>query len=209
MDMNRECDKLDAFLLGDLDGDEADGFARHLEACAACREATGQQRWLDGLLQSPVRAELEPVPEGITQTVHRSADRRSRRRRAAVGGLAVAATLAVAAGWTVWAGMWPQHPPAGQVAQSDGELAGGQEPGGSPTARPQPPNLEPQPSERITQAVVVGDEHTIVVPVESPYPNVTVVRVYREYKPARLKAPDLDESYPAGNFSVPDYSNGG
>ncbi len=200
--MNHECDNLDAFLLGDLGGDAAERFARHLDECAACREAVDQQRWLDEVLQSPVRAESEPVPEGIVDAVRVSIGRRRRRQRVVAGVLATAAALAVAAGWTVWAGIWSQNQAAGQVAQSDGAAMDLQDTGDSAAPRPQPP-------ERITNAVVVGGENTIVVPVESRYPNVTVVQVYRTYRPAHLDTPDVDEPYPAGNFSVPDYSNGG
>lgn len=207
--MGSSCDNLDAFLLGDLGRDEAAHFERHLGTCSACREAIDGQRWIDGLLQWPARADLEPAPEAIVKSIQVSIDRRRKRQRTAVGGLAVAAALAVAAGWTLWARVRPQQPAAGQVALSPSERMAPQETGGSPAARPQAPGAEPQSPERITKAVVVGDENTIVVPVESRYPNVTVVRVYPEYRPKHVAQTEPGQPTDGDGFDLPQSINGG
>ena len=214
--MNSYCDDLDDFLIGDLDDDKAERFARHLDECATCREAVDQQRWLDAMLQSSARDELEPVPGEIVDSVCVSWKRRRRRQRVVAGALATAAALAVAAGWTVWAGLRTQNPQAEQVAQSDSATMNTQNTGGSADhgfaavpARPQPPGVQSRSPERIGDAVVVGSKNTIVVPVESQYPNVTVVQVYRTYRPVHLDTPGVDKSYPGSDFSIPDYLNGG
>ena len=59
MSMNSKCNNLDAYLRDDLSVDERAAFESHLEECDACREAMDQQQWIDGLLQSPTRIQLE------------------------------------------------------------------------------------------------------------------------------------------------------
>jgi hypothetical protein len=203
--MGSNCENLDAYLLGDLDRDETVRFEQHLGTCAACQRTVDQQRWLDDLLQSPLRADLEPPPDSLVQSIRVSLARRRSQRRLAACGLAAAAALIVAMGWTLWAGRHARMNPAEQIAQSHGEAIERQNAGGSPSARPQPPDSDTA----FTKAAVVGDERTIVVPVESPYPNVTVVRVYPVYQPkyaaqattSRQKAPD--------EFAWPEHINGG
>jgi anti-sigma factor RsiW len=190
MNMRDDCDNLDAFLLGDLGGDEAARFEQHVTTCAACRGAIDEQRWLDGLLRSPVRAELEPPPDALVESIRDSVTRRRKQRRLLAYGLAVAAGLVVAAGWTLWAGQRHGNP-IGQIAETAG---------GSPAARPQPPGQsQPREAEHMAKAIVVGGKNTIAVPVESHYPNVTVVRMYPVYQP----------NYAAGGVPWPEPINGG
>src|SRR5437867_1731174 len=98
--MNRECNKRDAFLADDLPADETERFNDHLPNCDACREAVNQQRWIDVLLQSPVRSQLEPLPVDLVELMRTSVSRRRQVARLAACGLAAAAAILVAAGWT-------------------------------------------------------------------------------------------------------------
>ena len=51
-DASSGCGKLDAYFDGELAPSEQATFNAHLAACAACREAIEQQRWVDELLRS-------------------------------------------------------------------------------------------------------------------------------------------------------------
>jgi Putative zinc-finger len=103
-----DCEDLDAYLLGELADDEADAFASHLLSCAACRDAVDEQRWIDGLLTSPIGTELESRAPAILSAV--DARRRSRRVVAACG-LATAAMLLIAVGWVLQRGPGAPVPP--------------------------------------------------------------------------------------------------
>jgi anti-sigma factor RsiW len=194
VNMGSECDKLDAFLLSDLGGDDAARFERHLETCTACREAIDQERWLDELLRSPARVELEPAPDALRHSIRTSVSRHRRQRRLVAGVLAVAVALAVAAGWTLWAGR--PSPSPSLTGRGNTELAAQSEPSQSS-------------GEYITKAVVIGDENTIMVPVESRYPNVTVVRVYSEYRPKHVAQAPPGQPADGDGFDLPQSINGG
>lgn len=98
--MTGDCDKLDAYLAGELELSEAARFDAHLEVCEACREVVDQQRWMDGLLRSPVREEVEAPSATLGESIGNALARRRRRRRVVTSGLA-AAVLLVAVG-----GLW-------------------------------------------------------------------------------------------------------
>jgi hypothetical protein len=162
--------------------------------CPACRDAIDEQRWIDTLLRSSAAYE-EPAPATILESFRGS---RSRRRKAmlAACGLAAAAVLLMAAGWTVLRSRQAIGPTAAEVAISD-------DPGHA-----EPPAKPPR-------ATFVGGPDLIVVPVQSPHPDVTIVRVYRTYQAAsdplepgpvhHLAAAKRDR---VSSFA-PDESNGG
>ena len=91
-----------AYVLGALEADEATGYARHLRACAVCREeAATFQRVADGL---PMAAPQYPVPADLRRRLMRTVRSNSRRRRrprlkrapALAGASAVALAVVVA-----------------------------------------------------------------------------------------------------------------
>src|SRR5205814_1197559 len=83
----------------DLPADEAVRFKGHLAHCDKCREAIDQGQWIDDLLQSPIRLQLDCVPVHLVESARRSMPQRRRVVRLAACGLAAAATLVVAVGW--------------------------------------------------------------------------------------------------------------
>ena len=169
--VTHECEDLDAFLADDLPPNAAKRFAAHLAQCAACREATEQQRWIDGLLKSPLREELESPPAAVASAVRASIVRRHRRVRVIAGGVAAAAAILLAAGWIA---LWKQ--PDHRVAkQSAVALRDAAEPSPGPSRRGTGA-VEPP------RATFVGDSDLIVVPVASRVPSVTIVRVYPTYQ---------------------------
>ena len=82
------CDRLDAYVDGDLGEGERDAFAAHILQCPACRDAIDQQRWLDGLLRSAEAEQLEALRPPLVLA------RRPRRRL-----LVAAAVAAALAAW--------------------------------------------------------------------------------------------------------------
>ena len=99
MTQNTDCNKLDAYLADDLSVDDARRFESHLEACSACREAIDEQNWIDSLLQSPARIQIERTPAAILDSFHSSLSQRRHRVWQTACGLAAAAVLVVAVGW--------------------------------------------------------------------------------------------------------------
>src|SRR5205809_939416 len=97
--MDLECENFDAYLAEDLPAKGELNFERHLPHCDACRDAIERQRWIDDLLQSPARLQVEPIPIHLIEVARASAARRHSRARFAACGLAAAAMLVVALGW--------------------------------------------------------------------------------------------------------------
>lgn len=158
MTQNSDCSKLDAYLIDELSADDVTRFESHLEACAACREAIDEQNWIDGLLQSPARAQLERTPARILDSVRTSVVQRDRRILRAVFGLAAAAVLLIGAGWMALH-QRVVHPKASatqEIAVVEAHL---------------PAHAQPQ-------ATFVATTDAIVVPLESASSEVTVVQVY-------------------------------
>src|SRR4051794_26676514 len=97
--MTIDCDKYDAYLNGDLPLDDVARFKSHMESCAECMEAIDEHRWIDGLLHSPARLQLERPPAAILDSVRVSLANRRHRILQAACGLAAAAALLIATGW--------------------------------------------------------------------------------------------------------------
>jgi anti-sigma factor RsiW len=160
--MTSDCEQLDAYLLDDLADSDAARFKQHLGACAACREAVEQQRWIDDLLQSQVRAELERTPRAIVDSVQKVAARHDRRRRVLTYALATAAALLIAVGWLAHrrsAATPPMQSATQEIAVADA---------------PRVPTNESKP-----EGTFVATTDAIVVPVDSSSDDVTIVQVYQ------------------------------
>ncbi len=147
-----ECQQLDAQLNGELSELEAARFGAHLVGCEPCREAVAQQVWLDGLLQGSATAEA--VPAGVTLVIDRVI-LRSRRRRLFACSFSAAAVLLLAFGID-----FGDHAEPNEVTSHTAQHT----PPTTPVATP--------------VATFVGSDDMIVVPHDSPYPNVTIVEVY-------------------------------
>jgi anti-sigma factor RsiW len=189
--MNQDsCDNVDAFLADDLSPDAASRFGAHLEVCDDCRDAVEQQRWIDVLLSSPVSAELESPPATLLNRVHLLKTNGRRSTRLIAGGLAVAAAVLVAAGWTVVLNR--QARDGAVVTVNDAVFSEPRESTGEPP-----------------RSTFVGGADLIVVPVESRHPNVTVVRVYPVYQPEFTSQASVDTPATTDAFVWPADFNGG
>jgi hypothetical protein len=154
---------LDAYLADELDSDAAQQFVTHMASCADCRQSAQEQVWIDGLLRSPELARLEAPTVEFTSSM-KSTLAQSRQRAGLIAcAFAAAAALLVAAGWAVSA-IRNAHVAAVAPAEHSDRVA----------------NVVVPESNVVTMPIasVIGDSSTFVVPVESPYPNVTIVRIY-------------------------------
>lgn len=178
-------------------------FAAHFESCDQCRAAIDQQRWIDGLLRSPIRAEHESPPASLVDAV-RTTLRESRQRAGLIACVfAAAAALVIAVGWTALVDRPAE--PAGDgrelvlnVDDSSTNSIGNRE---TPVAIATTP----------PRATVITGPDMLAVPIESPYPDVTIVRLYPTYRPeftthSAVSRPPADD-----DFAWPDdfNSNGG
>jgi anti-sigma factor RsiW len=156
---NTDCNKLDAYLADDLSADAALRFESHLQECDACRETIDEQNWIDGLLQSPARIQIEHTPTRVLDSLRPSAAQRDRRKLQAAYGFAAAAVLLIGLGWFTLRrhGM----PPKASVTQDVAVVHAAHVP-----AREQP------------QATFVASTDAIAVSLESPSTDVTIVQVY-------------------------------
>jgi anti-sigma factor RsiW len=159
MTQNIDCNKLDAYLADDLPVDDALRFESHLEECGACREATDEQHWVDSLLQSPVRIQLERTPATILDLLRSSQSYRRRHVWQAACGLAAAAVFLIAFGWIALHNHVVHSKRAATQNVAVVESAN------------VPANIQPQ-------ATFVATSDAIVVPLESPSGDVTIVQVY-------------------------------
>lgn len=185
------CKNLDAFLADDLSPSDATRFTAHLHECKRCRNAADQQHWIDGLLRSPLVARIEVPPELIlTGTVSRAA-RRRRQTQFIACGLAAAAAVAVAIGWTVMLNRPANNPTA--IAVND--VADAQAHIPSPAKPP--------------RSTFVGGPNVLVVPVESRHPNVTIVRIFPTYRPDLSAQANAEPPSTADEFVWPLELNGG
>ncbi len=185
----RNCDNLDHYLNDDLPAEAAACFELHLEQCAACRNVVDYQRWIDGLLNSPLTPELESPPRSIIGSFHESRVARQRRVRLIAGGLAAAAMLVVAVGWTA---LFNRQ----AVPTADHDVGVRQIAGDAPSAQP-------------PRATFVGGSDVIAVPIESHRPDVTVVRIYPTYRPSVADQAATEESEPTTDSDSIDEFNGG
>jgi anti-sigma factor RsiW len=159
MTINSDCNNLDAYLADDLPVDEALFFESHLEECGACREAIDEQRWVDSLLQSPVRIQIERTPAEILNSFHTSLSHRRRRVWQAACGLAAAAVLIIAVGW-LELDRQARRPSISKVQ----DIAVAQTVHATAPSKP--------------QATFVASTDAIAVSLESPSTDVTIVQVY-------------------------------
>jgi anti-sigma factor RsiW len=157
--MNIECSKLDAYLSGELSGQPADQFERHLPQCEPCRHAIDEQRWIDGLLRSPNRLQLDAAPSELIETFQSSLAQRRRRLRLAACGLAAAASLLVAVGWL----------------ELNRQAVGRVDPVGSRHRVAESAQVR---GVGASEATFVGGAGFIAIPLESPAADVTVVQVF-------------------------------
>jgi|RhiMethySRZTD1v2_1073278.scaffolds.fasta_scaffold859011_2 anti-sigma factor RsiW len=189
--MTCDCDKLDAYLLGELSAPDAAQFAQHLVQCDDCRETIEQQRWIDGLLRSTEAQELETPSDDLLLSI-RSVSPRNRRRTLRIAcGLAAAAMLLIAAGWTMYPFDQHQVPTLAETSPPPAKSTSAQ------VARPAP------------HATFVPSNDAIVVPLKSHRPNVTVVRVYPTYQPKFDATTAAMEPAATTDDTWPYYSNGG
>jgi anti-sigma factor RsiW len=166
--MSSVCDNLDDYLAGTLSGDAAAHFNSHLHACEACREAVDEQRWIDSLLTSPDRLELEPTPRALVESVARSASRSWFMRSRYVG-----AIIAAAAAVLVATGLLLLNREAIEGTHATAKLKA--PPDTAQTAKNEVQNE--------TGATFVADSNAIAVPVKSHRTGVTIVRVYPTFQP--------------------------
>jgi len=202
MTMQPDCDNLDAYLTGELPADVATQFATHLKNCAECRAQVDEQQWIDNLLRSPIAATLESPPAQFADSINFVHIKHRRRVGLIAVTFAAAASLALATGWTVW---WINRD-SGLTGEKNSQLR-------QLVRNPVDSSMQPgtiaeqhQPSPRAT---VVGDANTIVLPVASPYPDVTIVRVYPVYQPQFANSQNGTPPAAGGQFSWRDDFNGG
>jgi anti-sigma factor RsiW len=189
--MIAECENLDAFLDAELSPAESDRFEAHMHVCEKCQEAVNQQRWINSLLASQGRLELEPVLAALSGSVRNSISRRRQARLVACG-LAAAAALMVAVGWTAVLNRQVTIPEVNQIVETS---IRDDEPSTSPS-------LKGRGIAEAPRATFVAGPDVLAVPVASRHPNVTIVRVYPTYQ-SSLAPPD------ASDESDADYFNGG
>jgi Putative zinc-finger len=159
MTINSDCNKLDAYLADDLSADDVDRFESQLETCAECREAIDEQKWIDSLLQSPMRIQFERASAEVLDSFHSSLSQRRRRVVQAACGLAAAAVLVIALGW-LQLNRQATHP----------AISKGQDVAVAEAIRATAPNKP--------QATFVASTDAIAVSLESASNDVTIVQVY-------------------------------
>jgi hypothetical protein len=191
--MSVECDNLDAYLVGDLSPGDRLHYERHLVACETCRGSLDQQHWIDGLLSSSERIELELVTPALSRSVRDSLALRRRQARLVACGLAAAAALVLALGWTAALMLNRQEAGPTQNLAEAATRKGDPSPGTSIGGRG---------NEEAPRAVFVAGPDLLALPVASRHPNVTIVRVYPTYQSSLAAQAASDDS-------DADYFNGG
>lgn len=166
MSVNDTCNNLDAYLADDLPRSERAAFESHLDVCPACRDAADQQQWIDVLLQSPARLQLERPPGSILDSFQVSVAQRRRRVVQAACGLAAAAVLLIAVGLSMNGNQDTSQ--RDKVATNSIVTV---DPSQTPRL-PEPATTTQHP------ATFVSATDAIAVPVESSYSDVTIVQVY-------------------------------
>ena len=159
MKVNGTCNNLDAYLSHDLPNDNRAIFESHLEDCQACRDAVDQQQWVDGLLQSPTRIQLERPSVTILDSFRHSLSQRRRRVLQAACGIAAAATALIAAGL-----LELNRQANGNLRSAESSVVVTEQAHAPTPAQP--------------RATFVSTSDTIVMPLESPSTDVTIVQVY-------------------------------
>jgi hypothetical protein len=189
--MDVSCEQLDVYLNGDLCPEDAQRFAKHTNACLACREAVTEQSWMDGLLRSPERMSLESPRASIVGEIESAFAPSKQRAGVLAYGLAAAAAVFLAVGWIVFADRGLE-----KVVSTNGKESNDLPNVVSENSMSQ--QVETLAVGAPPRAVVDGGDDMIVVPIESPYPDVTIVRMYPIYKPdltanSSMPQPSADE----------------
>lgn len=188
--MNAPCENLDAYLADDLLVDAAAAFEEHLECCDECRDAVAEQGWIEALLRSPERLEVEAAPRHLVETTKlQVAGGARQRRRWAAGAFAAAASVVIALGWI-----------AIQPRSSDNDA---DDRAATPTASKPAPEAVPPTS------TFIADANAIAIPMVSKHPNITIVRVYPTLRPLVSDGSASSEPEDESEFASTDFSNGG
>jgi anti-sigma factor RsiW len=175
--MDVTCEQLDAYLNGDLSPADARCFEAHLNVCAACCEAIDEQGWIDGLLRSPERMALESPRTAIVGEIESAFAKSKQRARALVCGLAAAAAVFLAVGWILFA--------------EDPELYDGDH---TSVAQVQSTALEDvieTATDLRPRTIVTTGPESIAVPIESPYSDIVIVRIYPTFQ-AEVEVATID-----------------
>ena len=159
MTPNCDCEQLDSFLDDELDTLAAARFQVHLRECSVCREAIQEQRWIDGLLRSPAGVRAESAPPTILESLRSTVTQRRQYVRLVACGLAAAAVPLIAAGWIAT---------LNRRAGSDSHKAA--------------THVAIAPTSDIRTAAapqaIFSSGDAIVVPLESPAADVSIVQLY-------------------------------
>lgn len=168
------CDRLDAFLDGELSIADAARFEAHWPQCDDCRESVRQQRWIDDALRADEAAAQTAPPtlraataEAITDVRHKQ-----RLRRMLTGSLAAAASVALLATWQLRA---PHLAPgsAGGAAATPNVVVQREA-----TPRQSRGVLEEIHTPAKIAATFTAGGSGIAIPVASDSPDVTIVQFY-------------------------------
>jgi anti-sigma factor RsiW len=158
MNFNNDCRELEAYLSGDLPADNRAVFELHIEECPTCREAIDQQQWIDELLHSQARIQLETPSAAVFESFRHALSRRRRRVLQAACSLVAAATLLIGVGLKLnRQAVTNLNPVESSVAHFEAVHA--------------PTPVQPT-------ASFVSTADAIVVPLESTSDEVTIVQVY-------------------------------
>jgi hypothetical protein len=196
-----DCENLDDFLADGLQAAAASDFIAHLDRCERCREAVDEQQWIDGLLRSPLAVKLEAPPNWIWERVTTRLARRRQNVKFLACGLAAAAAVVIAVGWTVKLNRQARVPVQANLAELMREHNRRQS--SSETIVDKSAPLPPP------RATFVGGPDVLVVPIESRHPNVTVVRIYPTYEPEFAAQANAELPTTPDEFIWPFELNGG
>jgi len=173
------CMLIDQYLVGDLAQDAAARFERHVAGCAECREAIDEQRWIDGLLQSPEAEALETAPATVTNRLSGQVVR-FRRRTIIRRSMAVAAAASIAA-TALWQFVASSHHER-QVAAPGFVRGSNNQAGVRRAATPRQSQglqmAETSPSTNENAATFMSTGDAIAVPVASDDAQVSIVKIY-------------------------------
>jgi hypothetical protein len=164
-----DCDNLDGYLADELSAEGKFQFAQHVDECDECRQAIEEQRWIDGLLRASASESRELTPASLFESLRTMpARRRPTVRLIACGLAAIAAAIAIAAGWNI---TW--SPNGDEIAVVNDDAALERKVQDKPDIQSAIAVDPHRP-----QATFVSSEDLIVVPLESGDEEVSVVQLY-------------------------------
>jgi hypothetical protein len=152
-------------------------------------------------LRSPLGAEVESPPEWILVRTSTRIARQRRQTRLIACGLAAAAVLVIAVGWTLKLNRQASVPVDTNLADVTRDANSQQSPSDTMADQSAPSLLR--------RATFVGGPEVLVVPVESRHPNVTVVRIYPAYVPDHAAQANAELPAAADESVWPFELNGG